>query len=183
MKKPKEHYVNNVDFCTAMVEYKDELNSTGVRPIVSAYLGECFLKIARKLSNKPNFINYPFKADMISDGVENCLRYMHNFDPEKTRNPFSYFTQIIYYAFLRRIAAEKKEVYIKYKYTEEMDVMGNLSDAQDHDTADHSSTKKGNEYSADYRNNFVETFEDKKAKKRRSAKQVPVDVILKRLNY
>ena len=80
------------------------------RPPVSEYIGECFMKIAEHLSYKPNFINYEYREEMIGDGIENCLMYAHNFDPEKSKNPFSYFTQMIYYAFLRRIQKEKKQI-------------------------------------------------------------------------
>ena len=112
----KEHYVDNKKFYAAIVEIKEnELE-------ISDYVGQCFLDIAQGLSNRPNFINYTFKDDMIFDGVENCIRYCHNFDPVKSKNPFSYFTQIIYYAFLRRIEKEKKQSYIKFKKTEMSDV-------------------------------------------------------------
>ena len=88
------------------------------RPQVTNYIGECYLKIANHLSYRPNFINYTYRDDMISDGIENCLQYMDNFDPEKSKNPFAYFTQIIYYAFLRRIAKEKKQTHVKNKMIE-----------------------------------------------------------------
>ena len=87
-------------------------------PAISNYLGECFLKIATHLSYKPNFVNYMFREDMIGDGIENCVQYIHNFDPNKSNNPFAYFTQIIYYAFLRRIQKEKKQLEIKTKIIE-----------------------------------------------------------------
>ena len=83
------------------------------------------LFIAQRLSFRPNFINYAFKDDMISDGIENCLQYVNNFNPEKSTNPFAYFTQIIYWAFVRRIQKEKKNLYIKYK---EMDRLSYLED-------------------------------------------------------
>ena len=85
------------------------------RPQVTNYIGECYLKIANHLSYRPNFINYTYRDDMISDGIENCLQYMDNFDPEKSKNPFAYFTQIIYYAFIRRIQKEKKQQQVKQK--------------------------------------------------------------------
>ena len=85
------------------------------KPDVTNYIGECFLKIANHLSYRPNFINYTFRDDMISDGIENCLQYMDNFNPDKSNNPFAYFTQIIYYAFIRRIQKEKKQIQIKSK--------------------------------------------------------------------
>jgi DNA-directed RNA polymerase specialized sigma subunit len=88
------------------------------KPQISNYLGDCFLKIATHLSYKPNFVNYMFREDMISDGVENCIQYIHNFDPNKSSNPFAYFTQIIHYAFLRRIQKEKKQLEIKSKIIE-----------------------------------------------------------------
>jgi len=120
-----EHYVNNKEFLTEMVKWKKEIreaeDSGDDRPPVSEYIGNCFLKIAERLSSKSNFVNYPYKEEMIGDGIENCLMYAHNFNPRKSKNPYSYFTQIIYYAFLRRIEREKKQAYVKLKMTEEMD--------------------------------------------------------------
>ena len=121
MKKAKEkpHYVDNKKFLEAMIEHRDKCEKAEKRgrkkPEVTNYIGECFLKIANHLSYRPNFINYTFRDDMISDGIENCLQYMNNFNPEKSKNPFAYFTQIIYYAFIRRIQKEKKQIQIKSK--------------------------------------------------------------------
>jgi len=113
----KEHYVNNKEFLAAMVEYTKNVNrakrNKQPKPPVTDYIGSCFLKIANHLSYRPNFINYTFRDDMISDGIENCLQYLDNFNPRKSNNPFAYFTQIIYYAFIRRIQKEKKQVTIK----------------------------------------------------------------------
>ena len=113
----KEHYVNNKEFLAAMVEYTKNVNKAKrnkqPKPPVTDYIGSCFLKIANHLSYRPNFINYTFRDDMISDGIENCLQYLDNFNPKKSNNPFAYFTQIIYYAFIRRIQKEKKQVTIK----------------------------------------------------------------------
>jgi len=118
-KEIKEHYVSNKDFLAAMIEYKKlcklAKKENRTKPPVTDYIGECFLKIANHLSYRPNFINYTFRDDMISDGIENCLMYLDNFDPVKSKNPFAYFTQIIYYAFVRRIQKEKKQVTIKHK--------------------------------------------------------------------
>ena len=120
--KNKEYYVNNKEFLAAIVEYRQAVlhakETGGDRPRVTNYIGECFLKIATHLSYKPNFVNYMFREDMICDGIENCLQYIDNFDPEKSSNPFAYFTQIIYYAFLRRIQKEKKQLEIKGKILE-----------------------------------------------------------------
>lgn len=121
----KEHYIDNKRFLAEMVQWKRDIreaeDSGDERPPVSDYIGQCFMKIAERLSSKANFMNYPYKEEMIGDGIENCLMYAHNFNPRKSKNPFSYFTQIIYYAFLRRIEREKKQGYIKYKLTEELD--------------------------------------------------------------
>jgi hypothetical protein len=121
-RKRSVHYVNNKDFLAALIDYRETVKIAEIRdlpkPRIPNYLGECFLKIATHLSFKPNFVNYIFKDDMISDGIENCVQYIHNFDPAKSQNPFAYFTQIIHYAFLRRIQKEKKQLEIKSKILE-----------------------------------------------------------------
>ena len=118
----KEHYVDNKLFLQAMTEYKEKCDKAKARnrknPPVTNYIGECFLKIANHLSYRPNFINYTFRDDMISDGIENCLQYLNNFNPKKSKNPFAYFTQIVYYAYLRRIAKEKRQQSIREKILE-----------------------------------------------------------------
>ena len=135
-KKKTEHYVNNKELLDALIVYRTKVERDFIKrygreplkedrskhwegkPPITNYLGECFLKIATHLSYKPNFVNYMFREDMISDGIENCVQYIHNFDPEKSKNPFAYFTQIIHYAFLRRIQKEKKQLDIKTKIIE-----------------------------------------------------------------
>ena len=117
-----EHYVNNKELLAALIEYREKVAEAAAndqpKPRISNYLGSCFLKIATHLSYKPNFVNYMFREDMISDGIENCVQYIHNFDPNKSKNPFAYFTQIIHYAFLRRIQREKRQLDIKNKIVE-----------------------------------------------------------------
>ena len=117
--KLKPHYVDNKKFLGAMIDYRLKVQKAEdkkrTKPMVTNYIGECFLKIANHLSYRPNFINYTYRDDMISDGIENCLQYMRNFNPEKSNNPFAYFTQIIYYAFIRRIQKEKKQQDVKAK--------------------------------------------------------------------
>jgi len=121
-RKKSEHYVNNKEFLAALIAYKEIVEIAAIRgepkPRITNYLGECFLKIATHLSFKPNFVNYMFKDDMICDGIENCVQYIGNFDPNKSSNPFAYFTQIIHYAFLRRIQKEKRQLEIKNKILE-----------------------------------------------------------------
>ena len=121
-RKRSEHYVNNKEFLAALIKLREDREIAEIqgkeKPRIPRYIGECFLKIATHLSFKPNFVNYMFKEDMISDGIENCVQYIHNFNPEKSQNPFAYFTQIIHYAFLRRIQKEKKQLEIKNKILE-----------------------------------------------------------------
>lgn len=129
------HYVDNKKFLQALIEYRqsvDEASAKGEEPpIVSKYIGECFIKIATHLSYKSNFINYTFKDDMISDGIENCLTAVAKFDPAKSSNPFAYYTQVIYFAFIRRIQKEKKQQATKYKLMENMDIDALISQEQD----------------------------------------------------
>jgi DNA-directed RNA polymerase specialized sigma24 family protein len=120
--KKKQHYLDNKEFLIALMEYKKSVaiakENGSPKPRVNNYIGGCFLKIATHLSYRPNFINYMYKDDMICDGIENCIQYVDNFDPAKSSNPFAYFTQIVYFAFLRRIAKEKRQMDIKDKLIE-----------------------------------------------------------------
>jgi len=109
----KHHYINNAEFLKCITEYKKNPSK-----LIPDYIGECFMQIAERLAYKPNFINYTYRDEMICDGIENCVQVVDNFDPAKSSNPFSFFTQIIFFAFLRRIAKEKKQAYIKLKCIE-----------------------------------------------------------------
>jgi hypothetical protein len=160
----QKHYINNEDFLKALVEYKESCilakKKELPKPEIPNYIGECFMKIAEGLSHKPNFINYTYRDEMMSDGIENCLMYFDNFDPSKSKNPFAYFTQIIYYAFLRRIQKEKKQMYVKYKATEQMGILDEheLMEFED------GTTKQFELY--ENISQFIETYEEtKKAKK------------------
>ena len=121
-RQQKQHYVDNQEFLGEIIKYKEKVRIAAERgdpkPRVNNYIGGCFLKIATHLSYRPNFINYMYKDDMVCDGIENCIQYIDNFDPAKSKNPFAYFTQIVYYAFLRRIAKEKRQMDIKEKIIE-----------------------------------------------------------------
>jgi hypothetical protein len=158
--KPRKHYVNNVDFCEALVTYKERKKSNPNEPIPN-YIGECFLKIAEGLSHKPNFINYPCREEMVADGIENCLMYFENFDPSKSSNAFAYFTQIIYYAFLRRIQKEKTQMYIKYKATQQFGILDEYDLLESEDGITHQFELYDNI------SEFIETFEETKKKKKK----------------
>lgn len=127
-KEKKKHYVNNKDLLTAILQYKKDSREAKRNKLpptrMPEYVGQCLMLIAENLSHKPNFSNYPCRDEMIGDAIENCCMYFDNFDPKKSKNPFAYFTQIIYYAFLRRIHREKKQLYTKYKLTEQLGVLG-----------------------------------------------------------
>jgi len=125
--KPQDrpHYVNNAQFSQAVVEYCTEVKHARQKgeslPKVTDYIAQCFLKISEGLSHKSNFVRYTYREEMVMDAVENCLKAIENYDIDKaTRtgkpNAFAYFTQISWYAFLRRIEREKKQQDIKMKY-------------------------------------------------------------------
>ena len=141
-RKRSEHYVNNKEFLAALIRYREDVEIARLqdktKPVIPRYIGECFLKIANHLSFKPNFVNYMFKEDMISDGIENGVQYIHNFDPAKSKNPFAYFTQIIHYAFLRRISREKRQLEIKNKILEKSGYSEVFDDSNQIDGTTHS---------------------------------------------
>jgi hypothetical protein len=156
-KRIARNYVNNKDLLEALIEYrkqcKEAEESGDGLPRVPDYIGMCIFQIATRLATKPNFSGYSYKEDMISDGIENCLLYINNFNPEKSQNPFAYFTQIIWYAFLRRIQKEKKQMYIRFKSSQSMLASGDTYSGNEIDL--HLNT------AADYMNTFIEDFEDK----------------------
>ena len=131
MKKPKKKkakpsdadYVSNQDLYDALVEYRkkceDAENAGRKKPKLPDFIGECVLKIASRLSYRPNFANYPYREEMVSDAVLNCVTYIDNFDPSKSNSPFGYLTQICWFSFVRIINKEKKEKYTQYKYAEQ----------------------------------------------------------------
>jgi hypothetical protein len=164
----KRHYVNNELFLKALKQHKSlvrkSIKAGEPKPQIPNYIGQCILLIATNLSHKPSFINYPFRDEMISDGVENCLMYLDNFNPKKSLNPFAYFTQIIYYAFLRRIQKEKKQLYTKHKVLENSLLMNGLVEMQE---------GEDREFNPAYINidtenmhDFIKTFEQSLTKKR-----------------
>jgi hypothetical protein len=136
------------------------------KPRIPEYVGKCFIQIAENLSHKPNFLSYTFREEMISDAVENCVMYADNFNPAKSKNPFAYFTQIVYYAFLRRIQREKKQLYVKYKSTE----MHGVLDDFDQLESDDGYTRQFEMY--DNIGEFIQNFEDARARKKAKQKKV-----------
>jgi hypothetical protein len=137
------HYVNNKEFFTAIVAYREEFlvskmvnENDDTIPLIQIpeYIGSCIMKIATHLAYKSNFIGYTYRDDMILDAIENCIASVDNFDPEKSANPFAYFTQVSYYAFLRRIQKEKKNERTKNKYIESLDLSDIITQKGDNST-------------------------------------------------
>ena len=175
MARKKQHYVDNERFLEVMSDYREKYlqakdNDTEL-PIIPDYAGECFLKIAERLSHRPNFINYAFREEMVSDGIENSVMYASNFNPEKSTNPFAYFTQIIYFAFLRRIEKEKKQLYIKYKTMEEYSSLEDHVDMGEMGQSETQAVSSGaTPLTVDKRasiQEFIHAFEEKKRKKKK----------------
>lgn len=169
-KAPNKHYVDNKLFFTVLLQYKNDrehaLKNSLPEPRIPPYVGECLYKIANRLSMKPNFVNYTYRDEMVSDGLENCITYINNFDPEKSTNPFAYFTQIIYYAFLRRIEQEKKHLYIKQKTLENLYFEGMLAEQAIGDDDKLVTVDLDNEYMK----NLVASYDKKNAEKQRKLK-------------
>lgn len=187
--KRKLHYVNNPEFLKEMklhiAAVKKAKKAGKPAPQVSNYIGECIVSIANKLANKPNFVNYPFREEMISDGIENSLQYLNNFNPSKSSNPFAYFTQIIYFAFVRRIQREKKHLATKYRIIEE-----SLIDLAGDTDGINSNQKYGSDYADanmhEFLQNFEKSQEEKKRKikssKKKAAKKVGFEKIIETLD-
>lgn len=157
-----KHYINNAEFYKAMAEYKKAVNEAEKAgkepPKIPDYIGECIYEIATRLCYKPNFINYTFREDMVADGLENAVMAINSFDPDKSKNPFSYFTKIIYFAYIRRIQKEKKQLYIKHKVTEQHMVQGPPgSEVLDEPN--------------DYMNDFVEAYEESMERKKEKTRK------------
>jgi hypothetical protein len=164
----KVHYVDNKRLFATLVEYRDLRREAAERgdeePRVPEYVGVCLHQIANRLSRKPNFINYTFREEMISDGLENCINYLNNFNPDKSKNPFAYFTQIIYFAFLRRIQKEKKQMYIRHKSIENSMILDDIVTQSEH--MDESIKPAYIDLKNEYMTDFIKAFEDKEAEKK-----------------
>ena len=181
--KPKRHYVNNPEFLQALINYKAKIKEHEEKglpaPRVPNYIGECLFRIANRLSLKGNFVNYSYREEMISDGIENCLIYLNNFNPEKSDNPFAYFTQIIYFAFLRRIQKERKQLYVKHKVLEREVIHSGIVEQQTDDIASFAPSIKLN---GDFMNTFVDDFETKLATKKTATKEARAKKLQEKAN-
>lgn len=169
MRRTTRNYVNNAEFLESIIAHKkaceEAENSGDEEPRIPNYIGLCLYKISTRLASRPNFSGYTYKDDMISDGLENAIQALGNFDPSKSSNPFAYFTQIIWYAFLRRIEKEKKQLYIKHKVVENSVIHGTAIDKNTGDSGDAAYIDLNNAYMSDFVKNYENTIEKKKAVK------------------
>lgn len=175
MAKRVTNYINNKTLYSAMIQYKNSVEDAEregkEKPRVTDYIGQSILLICNNLAKKPNFSGYTYKQDMISDGIIDCIAAVDNFNPDKTNNPFAYFTQIAWNAFLRRIQKEKKQTYIKHKNYENsvlMDEMWENSTAQ----------LKTNEYSDE----IVRNYENKLTKIKKESKLKGIEIFSEDVN-
>lgn len=174
MKKPSKHYVDNKKFLEVIKTYQKACRKAKreklPKPPIPNYLGECLMKIAQHYAYMPSYSRYSFLEEMMGDAIENCIMYFDNFDPKKSSNPFAYFTQITYYAFLRRIAKEKKSQYLKYKVMENSVLFAdpNQYGIDENDVLDSSSNLKPFEIYDNIRE-FTHNFEQKQVEKKNKA--------------
>ena len=169
-KREGVHYVNNREFSQNVVDYvnlvkKAKLDNTEI-PRITEYIGRCFLRIAEGLSHKPNFIHYTYREEMVMDGVENCIKAIMNYNIEAaTRtgspNAFAYFTQINYYAFIRRIMKEKKQQEIKFRYIEYAGIKDFMSESQN-----------GSDFTYGIETGFIDVLKDRIEKVKTSDKVI-----------
>lgn len=174
-----KNYISNKKMYNELIKYYDQIElaekENREEPQIPDYLGECFLLIAENLAKKPNFSSYTFKEDMIQDGVLTCVANITKFDPDRTNNPFSYFTQAIFYSFLQRIAKEKKQEYVKYKSIEKKYFSEEVGETNNFDKGNFKTSDNNNLEIFDNYLEFIEEYEDKhlpkKSKQRRQKKQ------------
>jgi hypothetical protein len=163
----KTNYVDNKLFLKEISAYRKAVRKAkrekAPKPRIPEYVGQCFMLIAENMSHKYNFLTYSWRDEMVSDAIENCVMYADNFNPAKSKNPFAYFSQIVYYAFLRRIQREKKQLYVKYKSTELHGILDDFNQME----SDDGMTRQFEQY--DNISEFIQKFEDAKAAKKAKA--------------
>lgn len=177
MKKPSKEYVNNKGLLEELTVYKQKykaaLESNSALPRIPEYIGKCILLIANNLIKKPNFSGYSYREDMISDGIETCVKYLHNFDETRFKNPFAYFTQIVKFSFIQRIQKEQKQHYLKTKSLEHSLLFDSLATMSEDNTFLESvlqNSSYGNIANKYVSDNLKESVENKQQQKRASPK-------------
>ncbi len=174
MKRPTRNYVNNRQLYEVLVDFvgkrREAISSEQELPRIPNYVGECISLIATRLATKPCFSGYSFIDEMISDGIENCIMYIHNFNPDKSSNPFGYVTLIIHHAFLRRIEKEAKHSYVRHKMMVQGSHLRSMEYGGDFDSDEFESlTGNNNDTSNSIISNFETKLQEKKDKKKEKA--------------
>lgn len=172
-KKAGNHYVDNKQLYEALVAWQKDLRKATrkklPKPQLPDYVAECMMKMANRLSQKAGFVNYTFREDMVGDALESCLRYIHNFDPDKSTNAFAYITQIIHNAFIRRIQKEQKQLYVKMIIVDNADFIDSY-ERQDGDTNTYNNSYVT--YLQENKGDVISKFENwKESKKNKAAKK------------
>lgn len=183
--KPKadktRHYVDGVAFYEALKERRDQIRQAEAaglpKPRVSEFIGLCIMNISQNLSRKYQFANYPFRDEMVADAIVHCLRYIDSFDPDKSTNPFSYYTQTAYYQFLDRIRQERTHTYVKCKATLNSVVMSELSEMDSHASEMVEHIHDNMEFDNDFMEKYVDDFEAKLAKSKSKPKKKGLELL------
>lgn len=175
-RRKRNNYVTNAEFYDLLVKYKEKVNAAKalgqVKPRIPESIGKIFLQIATHYSEVHKFVGYPFRQDMISDATLVCVTYVDSFDPEKSKNPFAYFTRCCHFAFIRRIDLEKKELYTRFKLMRNMNVTQTNYDSQMGDTDSYDDMVSGeSEQLYEYMNNFLENYTPSKAARKKAAEK------------
>lgn len=176
--KKREDYVSNADLFKALNDYSDRVVAAVQKgedtPTIPTYIAECIIKIATRLAYRPNFKNYTFRDEMIADGIENAINAVKSFDSKKSQNPFAYFTQIIWWAFVRRIQSEKKYLYTKYVVSRRAELLDMTSGSQEGDDSRYQGSLAYGEWSQEQMDRFMDDFE-KKLSEKKGDKKVKID--------
>lgn len=166
-----QNYINNEKLYEEMLKYhiacQESKEKGTLSPRISNYIGECIMLVAENLAKRPNFCNYSFIDEMKSDAIENCVKYIYNYNPYAYKNPFGYFTKIAWQAFVRRIQSEERQLYIKIKNMENSFIFDELY-AEGAYSDGHQVSLTDLDY--DKTNQFVLDYEERLTKKREASK-------------
>lgn len=184
--KPKadksRHYVDGPAFYAAMIERRKQVNeaiaNNEPKPQISEFIGECIMGIAQNLSRKYQFANYPFKDEMVADAIVHCMRYIDSFDINKSDNPFSYYTQAVYYQFLARIREERKHLYIKCKASMSGISSSELSDVHEYSSTESKMIHDNLEMDTEFMESFIDDFESKLTRPKKKGPATGLDVLI-----
>jgi DNA-directed RNA polymerase specialized sigma24 family protein len=172
------YYVDNASLLKALVAWQAQIKENEKlklpRPQLPDYVAECMVKMATRLSQKAGFVNYTYREDMCGDALESCLRYVHNFNAEKSSNAFAYITQIIHNAFIRRIQKEQKQLYVKMRIVDEAEFI-NSYERQGHDKGTYNNSYVT--YLQENMGDVINKFESwKEAKKTKATKKIAANL-------